>query len=276
MVPRVWFAAVPTVLVLAAIATAQQPRFETATIVRSTAAPDTRAVNRVTDDGGYVATNVTLKALIEAAYRRSGFDRREVIGGPGWIATDRFDVVAKSPNGTTVDADGFPRQSLRMLQELLKEQFQLRVSGREEHRPVYALVRTNVVGPGLTRSLVDCAAAQQAFAKGERGMKMCGAAPYPGRLTAHGISIADLAGLLTPYLDRLVIDDTGLHGRFDIDLEGVEIRPSGPFGPSYRPSETKEAVFKLIQSQLGLKLEPTTGAIETVFVEHAAVLVGHF
>ena len=272
MVPRVLFAVVPTVLVLVAIATAQQPRFAAATIIRSTAAPDTRPANRVTDDGGYAATNVTLKALIEAAYRRSGFDRREVIGGPEWITTDRFDVVAKSPNGTTVDADGFPRQSLRMLQELLKEQFQLRAGIREEHRPVYALVRTNVAGLRLTRSSIDCAAAQQAFAKGKRGMKMCGAAPYPGRLTASGISIADVAGLLTPYLDRLVIDDTGLHGRFDIDLEGVEFRPTGPFGPSYRPSETNDSVFKLIQSQLGLKLEPTTGAIETIFVEHAARL----
>lgn len=272
MVPRVWFAVVPTVLVLVAIATAQQQGFAAATVIRSTVAPDTRPVNRVTDDGGYAATNVTLKALIEAAYRRSGFDRREVIGGPEWIATDRFDVVAKSPNGMVVDPDGFPRQSLRMLQQLLKEQFQLRAVVREEHRPVYALVRTSVIGPRLTRSSLNCAALQQAFAKGERGMKMCGAAPYPGRLTANGISIADVAGLITPYLDRLVIDDTGLHGRFDIDLEGVEFRPAGPFGPSYRPSETKESVFKLIQSQLGLKLLPTTGAIETVFVEHAARL----
>jgi uncharacterized protein (TIGR03435 family) len=270
MVPRVWFAVVPTVLVLVAIATAQQPRFETATIVRSTASPDTRAVNRVTDDGGCVATNVTLKALIEAAYRRSGFDRREVIGGPEWITTDRFDVVAKSPNGTTVDADGFPRQSLRMLQELLKEQFRLRSKVREEHRLAYALVATNIPGPRFVRSSVDCVAAQKAFAKGERGMKMCGAAPYPGRLTASGISIADLAGLMTPFLDRLVIDDTGLHGRFDIDLEGVEFQPKGPFGPSYRPSDTKESVFKLIQPQLGLKLKPVTAAVEILFVEHAA------
>jgi len=270
MVPRVWVAVVPTVLVLVAIATAQQPRFATATVIRSTAAPDTRPVSRVTDDGGYAATNVTLKALIEAAYRRSGFDRREVTGGPEWITSDRFDVVAKSPSGTMVDVDGFPRQSLRMLQELLQERFQLRARLREEHRPVYALVRTNAVGPRLTRSSIDCAVVQQAFAHGERGMKICGAAPYPGRLTANAISIADLAGLITPYLDRLVIDDTGLHGRFDIDLEGVEFQPKGPFGPSYRPSETKQSVFKLIQSQLGLKLEPTTGAIETVFVEHAA------
>ena len=257
------------VLVLVASASAQPPRFASAIVVRSTAPPDARVVNRVTEDGGYVATNVTLKALIEAAYRRSGFDRREVIGGPQWIATDRFDVIAKSPEGAVLEADGFPRRSLQMLQELLKEHFQLRGGVKEQQRPAYLLVATNVIGPKLSRSSLDCAAVQQAFAKGERGMKMCGAAPYPGRLTANGIAIGDLAGLMTPYLDRLVIDQTGLSGRFDIDLEGVEFQPKGPFGPSYRPSDTKESVFKLIQPQLGLKLEPTTAIVETLFVEQA-------
>jgi uncharacterized protein (TIGR03435 family) len=271
MVPRVWFGWVLLlVLVRIAIASAQQPRFATATIVRSTAAPDSRVVSRVTDDGGYLATNVTLKALIEAAYRRSGFDRREVIAGPDWIATDRFDVVAKSSEGLVLDADGFPRRSLQMLRELLKEHFRLRGGVKEAQRPAYALLATGVVGPRLTRSSIDCTAAQTAFAKGERGMKICGVAPYPGRLTANGITLADLAALMTPYLDRIVVDRTRLSDRFDIDLEGVEFQPKGPFGPSYRPSDTKQSVFELIESQLGLRLDPTTATVETLFVEDAA------
>jgi uncharacterized protein (TIGR03435 family) len=226
-------------------------------------------ISRVTDDGGYVAANVTLKALIEAAYRQSGFDRREVAGGPAWIATDRFDVVAKSFAAPVIDADGFPRQSLRMLQELLKERFQLRIRARNEQRSVYALVATGVNGPRLTPTSIDCAAAPQGLMKGARGMNICGVAAYPGRLTANGITVTDLAGLLTPFVDRTVIDRTRLSGRFDIDVEGVEFNPKGPFGPSYRPSDTKESVFKLIQPQLGLRLLPETAVVEVLFIESA-------
>jgi uncharacterized protein (TIGR03435 family) len=70
-------------------------------------------------------------------------------------------------------------------------------------------------------------------------------------------------------VDRPVIDRTGLTGQFDVDLEGVEVQPSGPFGPSFRPSETKESIFKLIRSQLGMQLEPVVAAVEVVVVEKA-------
>lgn len=127
MVPKAWFGWVIGFLFLflfLSASSAQSPRFTTATIRSNTSPPADRPVSRVTDDGGYLATNVTLKRLIEDAYRRFGFDRREVIGGPDWIATERFDVVAQGA-GLHPDGDGFPRESLRMLQELLKERFQI-------------------------------------------------------------------------------------------------------------------------------------------------------
>ena len=79
--------------------------------------------------------------------------------------------------------------------------------------------------------------------------------------------MADFAGLITSWVDRPVIDRTGLTGTFDVDVEGVEVKPAGPFGPSYRPSETKESIFNTVQSQLGLRLERVTAPIEVLIIE---------
>lgn len=272
MVPRVGFCWVPTVLafMFAGTLSAQAPRFASATIRPSTMLAGDRSVSRVDPDGGYTASNVTLVQLIAAAYRRSLGDQREISGGPDWVRTDRFDLNAK-PDGTPVlDADGFPRESLRMLQELLKERFQLQGGVVPQERPAYALVSTGSAGPGLVRSTVDCAAQVRARARGEQVQgPPCGAAPYPGRLTARGVTTKDLAALISPWIDKPVIDQTGLIGSFDVDVEGVEFKPRGPFGPSYRPSETRESIFSTVRSQLGLQLQPITTTIEVLVIKHA-------
>ena len=249
---------------------AQTTRFASATIRPSAMSAGDRSVSRVDPDGGYTANNVTLIQLIEAAYRRSLSDRREISGGPDWVRTDRFDLYAKPEGTPALDADGFPRQSLRMLQELLKERFQLQGGVVPQDRPSYALVSTGNTGTGLVRSTLDCAAQIRARARGEQIQgPPCGAAPYPGRLMARGVTIRDLAALISPWVDRPVTDHTGLTGSFDVDVEGVEFKPRGPFGPSYRPSETKESIFSTAPSQLGLRLEPVTATIEVLVIEHA-------
>ena len=78
-----------------------------------------------------------------------------------------------------------------------------------------------------------------------------------------------LASVLSGALDRVVVDGTGLEGVFDVELEGVELRPPGPSGPSNRPSDTRESVFTMLPKQLGLRLEPRKGRLEVVVVERA-------
>lgn len=67
----------------------------------------------------FSATSVTLRQLVETAYRRHGFDPRRVTGGPSWIETDRSDVTARAPAEHVFDEDGCPRQSSLMRQRLL-------------------------------------------------------------------------------------------------------------------------------------------------------------
>lgn len=248
----------------------QEPRFASATISPSVKTPGDRSISRVEPDGGYFGSNVTLKQLIDAAYRRSTFDSREITGGPAWIGSSRYDVVARA-GGLVVDPDGFPRQAFLMLRGLLADRFALQVRTETQQRPAYALVSVGETRPGLTPSTTDCAAQLHAMMRREKvEPPFCGASPYPGRLMAHAVTMPDLAALIGRWVDRPVIDRTGLTGAFTVNLEGVEVKPPGPFGPSYRPSDTKRSIFDHIQEQLGLKLEAVTAPIEVLVVDRAA------
>ncbi len=209
---------------------------------------------------------VTVRQVIEAAYRRHAFDRREVIGGPAWIDEDRFDFTAMLAGGHVYDGSGFPAATFATLRAYANQHARIRTELRE--RQVYALVPAGGPRPGLVISAADCAAQMRAFElKQPISGRPCGASPYPGRLMATGVTMADLASLITPWVDRMVIDRTGLAGSFDVDLEGVEVKPAGPFGPSYRPSGTKTSIVEHLEKQLGLRLERVSAQVDVVVVD---------
>jgi uncharacterized protein (TIGR03435 family) len=266
VVPRVGFAVV-LVPGLVLGAAAQEPRF--ADLLMGPNRTGERARGCCALRGNeIVGRGITVRQLIEAAYRRHAFDRREVIGGPAWIDEERFDFTAQVAGGHVFDRSGFAAQTFATLRAYVNHHGRLRTEARQ--RPVYVLTRVSQdsLGPRLTASMADCAAQIHAQARGEKiDGRPCGAAPYPGRLVAHGVTLPDLAALLSPHLDRPVVDRTGLDGLYDVDLEAVEFKPAGPFGPSYRPSDTKMSIVDSIQRQLGLRLERATAAIEVVVVE---------
>jgi uncharacterized protein (TIGR03435 family) len=78
--------------------------------------------------------NVTLKMLIALAYRVQEF---EIVGGPGWIGSDRFDVEGKAE-----DPRADPDELRLMLQSLLEDRFQLKLHRENKEAPNYALVVT--------------------------------------------------------------------------------------------------------------------------------------
>lgn len=251
--------------------------FATASVAPSPSGAGGRGIFRLETGGGFSATNATLRELIEYAYQRHPFDHREVVGGPAWIGVERFDVKARGPRDHSPQADGSVRETWAMLRSLLAERFKLKVREEKKAVPVYALTlaAADALGPKLRRTLIDCGAIMRGQGPPLRPGQAppCSMKTPPGRLFANTIRMATLAALLSRHVDRIVVDETGLSGRFDVELESSDIKPA----PDYRPGPSDLAlpppagppIFVAVREHLGLTLEPKNGAIPVLVIEHA-------
>jgi uncharacterized protein (TIGR03435 family) len=264
-------------------ATAQQSAdsvrlaFASASVKRASLPGNPRGI-RLQRGGTLSAMGVTLRELIEYAYQRHPFDRREVIGGPAWIDSARFDILARAAGEHWFDADGAPRKTWAMLRTLLTERFKLRVEEEKRDLPVYVLMRAGSagqLGPMIRGTAVDCGAVMRGQARAPQGSQAppCGTKTPPGRLFANAVSMPTLASLLSSHVDRPVIDGTGLAGRFDVQLEAGEIKAA----PDYQPGPSDLAlartaapsIFVAVRQQLGLKLERRAASVPVLVVRRA-------
>ena len=265
----------------------QEPTFEVASVKPNTTGSPGGSF--VMPPGRFSATNLPLKVLITNAYQLSFF---QVVGGPDWVSTDRFDVAAKAPDGS------LPEQTRAMVRTLLKDRFKLVVHRETRDTPIYALVRARAdeqLGPNLKRSSMDCgpiraqraeATAAAARASGGRvpvpsasgpneqvvcGMRASGRGGATLRYRGGNITMAALAGALRPYDGREVVDRTGLAGEFDLDLQFSAPPTTGPIetGIPVAPLDDAASVFTALQEQLGLKLESTRGPVELMVIDSA-------
>jgi bla regulator protein BlaR1 len=262
---------------LSAAGLAQAPAFKTATLTVSTSGEGTRGGVRIEAEGKFGARKATLRQLIDAAHWRHAFDKREITGGPEWIDSAYFDIAADAGHDHAFDADGFPRETVMMLRTLLAERFKLKVRTETQSRPAYTLTLAQAdgaLGPQLRKSDMDIVATMKKVIAGGSAGKPLGVAAYPGRMVGNGVTMASFSTILSGTVGRPVIDRTGLAGVYDYEFEAVEIKPPGPFGPSYRPSETKESIFTMFPKQLGLKLEPMQGSVDVLVIEHAEMPAG--
>lgn len=267
--------------------TNDEPAFEVASVkANTTGAP---GGSFVMPPGRFSATNIPLRVLITNAYQLSFF---EVVGGPGWVSTDRFDITAKAPDGAP------PEQTRAMVRTLLKERFKLVVHKETRDMPLYALVKVREdgrLGPKLASSTMDCGpmraqrAAETAAAARARGGRVA-VPPAPGpnekvvcgmRVSGRGgstltyragnITMAALANALRTYVGREVVDRTGLSGEYDFDLQFAPPPTTGQTdtGIPVAPLDDAASVFTALQEQLGLKLESTRGPVELMVIDSA-------
>jgi uncharacterized protein (TIGR03435 family) len=254
-----------------------RPAFEMTSVRSSSSGADGRGVVRL-NPGAFSATNRTLRELIKYAYQRHPLDRREVSGGPDWIDVDRFDIEASASVQHSRDPDRSLRQTLLMLQSLLWERFSLKIHEANHDGPIYALMvatDNGALGPKLQKTDVDCSA----ILKGQHAAVPTGARPpcslntSTGRLSLTTAEMPTVASLLSQYVDRPVIDRTGLTGRFDLELEASEIKAQPDYRPESRnvalPDAASPSIFVAIREQLGLTLLPQTGRISVLVVDHA-------
>lgn len=206
--------------------------------------------------GGYGATNVPLRILIVRAYQLRPF---QVVGGPSWVDSERFDLDARASANRSTD------EILPMLQALLAERFKLVVRRETREQPIYALVTARQdrrLGPQLKRSVTDCS---NNPADPTNPCKMGGSfIGRGGSLQGIGQPLTQLATHLGTAADRIVLDRTGLAGTFDFTVSWK----SGGFGVSrVGAGDDGPSLFTALQEQLGLKLEPSRGPVEVLVIQ---------
>ena len=251
--------------------------FEVAS-VKTNKSGDGRVMLAMPPTGRITATNIPVRLLLQQAYQVQPF---QIIGAPNWIASDRFDIVAKAPDGAP------PEQYRPMMRNLLADRFKLKAHMETREMPVYALVLARAdgkLGPNLKSTTTDC----EAMARGRRAGAPPPAPPQPGQpidcgfmigigtMNAGGMPLADLARSLSGFVNRYVIDKTGLSGRYDFQLtytpegRGLPGLPAGapPIGVEAPPADPNGAsLFTVLQEQLGLKLDSQKGPVEVLVVD---------
>ena len=245
--------------------------------------------------GRLQAQNMTLRLLIVSAYQKQSF---QVIGGPGWLNTTKFDVNARTddPKASTTDL-------LEMLQGLLADRFKLRVHPETRQVPIYALMLArsgNRLGPQLKRSTADCPGYKEqqqkmleAIAKGGIGgltammakpgeSRACGISPAPRTsagvgMKLTGMPIVMLTEMLTQLVGRPVVDKTGLNGLYDYEITidaPTLIRMYAELGvslPNAASLPEGPSLMTTLQENLGLKLDAQRGPGQVLVVDSAAL-----
>jgi uncharacterized protein (TIGR03435 family) len=201
----------------------------------------------------YTAVNMPLRPIIAAAYDLS-LQTFRLLGGPAWIDAERFDVTGTLPEGAG------RRELPMMLRALLADRFRLVVHTETRETPTYKLVvagRDGKLGSGLRKADVDC---ETAPADRDHCQSQ-----ISDTIVGRGQTLRSLARMLSPFVGRQVVDQTGLKGGFDFDLQFPElVAGPGGVGPAV---DAGGSVFTALQEQLGLKLVSTKGPLEFVVID---------
>lgn len=232
--------------------------------------------------GVLVGRGMTVKELIRDAYGYRNRAKGDIIGGPEWLDTERYDVMARAngefPPSTST---GLPPAGETALRALLAERLNLRLRIESQTRPVYELVllrSDGQFGPNLARSeggcrpffqreAVDAGLVIEKPAGGEpEPLGPCPLSIRPGLMAAKNMTMAEWAQLLSlaPQVDKTVIDGTGLTGRFDIELRAPEGQVPPPGGLDLLP-----AMKPGLENQLGLTLREALAPVEVLVIEYA-------
>lgn len=214
------------------------PRFEVAAIKPSSPEEMAGSSGIKTGHGRAIGTNVTLKRIIVGTFH---IGPGQVVGGPGWIDSDRFHIDAKAAESVDDDA-----ALDAMMRSLLEDRFQLKF--HRETRNMKALVLE--VAKGGPK--IEKAPGGEAITDGSHGA-----------MTLTNTAMDGLAERLARVTNQPVVNHTGIEGVFNMKLAWT---PDGetPKGPGSPPS-----LFTAIQEQLGLRLESKTTPVEVLVVDHA-------
>jgi uncharacterized protein (TIGR03435 family) len=183
--------------------------------------------------------NTDLKYLISMAY---GFDSNRIVGTPGWIESQEYDLSAKVEGNVL-----FTQEQMRpLLQKLLEERFHLTTHRESKEESGYALVVAKG-GPKL----------QPNKGTPQRGVIV------PGELRIQNQPVKSFAVMLAFPLRQPVEDKTGIDGMYDFDLKFAPANAREGSADAALPS-----IFTAVQEQYGLKLVPQKVPVDFLVVDH--------
>jgi uncharacterized protein (TIGR03435 family) len=234
----------------------------------------------IRDPVRFVCRRMSLRDLTVEAYGIMDYQ----LTGPGWMSDAKFDIAAKVPAGTTRE------QADLMLQHLLTDRFKMTIHRERKEMAVYAL-RVGPNGHKLKEAVgpagSNTGAAEEPdektmelMKKLTESLKQAGGGSGARSSYRHE-GISSLTRKLSDELDRPVVDETGLKGKYDFDMEYAPNRALPAAAPDGGPSPTGidsgreglaspfPSISQAVQSQLGLKLEPTKALVEIIVVDRA-------
>jgi uncharacterized protein (TIGR03435 family) len=229
-----------------------KPAFEVATIKPSN--PDQRGKGITVRGNRILTINTSASDIMTFAY---GIHRRQIVNAPAWFETEKFDITGEP------DTEGLPNdaQIKGMIQKLLADRFHLQFHREKRELPAYAITVAKT-GAKLTKSAGD-----------PNGLPGLGFRAL-GNLVVNNATMTDFAGLLQgAVLDRPVVDQTGLQGRFDFTLlwtpdqsqfasMGTPVPAPATDDPNAPPD-----LFTATVQQLGLRLESTKAPVEVFAID---------
>lgn len=257
-------------ILLSRIPTSAQPQkkleFEVASIKPNASGDNGMRIQ--TTPGRYIAKNLTARALVMNAFNVKDF---QVSGGPAWIASDRFDIDAKTgseddpkdakPSHVEMTAKADQRRS--MMQSLLADRFKFKMHEESKEAPAYALV-VGKNGPKL-KPAEGGAESRQMMSMGR------------GQLNAKKLTMDSFASQISNMVGRPVVNKTGLSAEYDIELEwtpdpGQSAGSLGalpPGGEAPPPVDSSgPSIFTAVQEKLGLKLEGTKAPVKVIVIDY--------
>lgn len=275
------------IAIFASAAAAQAPArrsFEVATIKKNL---DCRRVQRRPSPGRLEFACISLRELLVIAYGALQGDpvqavAIDVLGGPNWIDSERYDLVAKAEDRPSVSEMLGP-----MLIRLMEDRLHLKAHIEARDTPVFAL-RLAEGSRSFASPIVKGSESIQPAAEGSCKVINLEDPPRTGDQTRNcgfgrsreeaGTQINDLYGntmaefakrVLPIYAGRRVVDQTGLMGRFDIHLEfrsDVPVRVNGVEVAKGEEESTAPTIFTALQ-RLGLQLTSTKAPIDVVVID---------
>ena len=221
---------------------------------------------------GFDAENITPIWVLYWAFGQKAHPPSYFSGLPDWANSERFDIIAKV-SGTDVAAWGClaDAEKQRMVRDVFATRFGLQYHTAVHQVPVYALV---VVGKNGAKLTPAKALSKSLTTPSANGFVMRPDQGWFGfsrsGVAAGNMTMGEFAQQLSAMkLGRPVQDRTELTGRYDfkLDFAPVSASPASPENVASTPDALPD-IFTAVQEQLGLKLAPSTGPVDTIVIDH--------